>query len=93
MHLPAAGGATQAIDTGFAVNCNNDHGISPDGTMLAFSDNSQETKSADGKTGHDSLVYVMPILTVAAVVARHRSRTWAVRWAPKVTSRRQESFA
>ena len=35
--------------------------ISPDGTMLAFSDNSQETKSADGKAGHDSLVYVMPI--------------------------------
>jgi Tol biopolymer transport system component len=54
-------GKPQIINTGSANRLNNDHGISPDGTMLAFSDNSQETKSADGKTGHDSLVYVMLI--------------------------------
>ncbi len=30
------------IDTGFATRCNNDHGISPDATQLAISDNSQE---------------------------------------------------
>ena len=41
------------IDTGFATRCNNDHGISPDGTQLAISDNSQ----AD----HESLVYLVPI--------------------------------
>ena len=40
------------IDTGFATRCNNDHGISPDGTQLAISDNSQ----AD----HESLVYISP---------------------------------
>jgi Tol biopolymer transport system component len=58
---PPSGGKPAVLETGFANRLNNDHGISPDGTMLAFSDNSQETKSADGKTGHDSLVYVMPI--------------------------------
>ena len=41
------------IDTGFATQCNNDHGISPDGTQLAISDNSQED--------HESLVYTLPI--------------------------------
>src|SRR5579864_8570045 len=41
------------IDTGFANRCNNDHGISPDGTQLAISDNSQGD--------HNSLVYLLPI--------------------------------
>lgn len=41
------------IDTGLANRTNNDHGISPDGTQLAISDNSQ----AD----HQSLVYILPI--------------------------------
>ena len=30
--MPATGGTPQAIDTGFAARCNNDHGVSPDGT-------------------------------------------------------------
>jgi TolB protein len=54
--LPVGGTAPAtptAIDTGFATELNNDHGISPDGTELAISDNSQET--------HDSLVYTLPI--------------------------------
>lgn len=59
--LPVAGGQPEVIDTRSANRLNNDHGISPDGTMIAFSDNSQETKSQDGKAGHDSLVYVMPL--------------------------------
>jgi TolB protein len=51
--LPAAGGAPELIDTGFATRCNNDHGISPDGTLLAISDQSQEQRR--------SLIYVLPI--------------------------------
>ncbi len=51
--IPATGGTPQVLDTGFAVRCNNDHGISPDGTQLAISDNSQED--------HESLVYIVPI--------------------------------
>ncbi len=41
------------IDTGFANRCNNDHGISPDATQLAISDNSQGDQ--------ESLVYTVPI--------------------------------
>jgi len=51
--IPATGGTPQVLDTGFAVRCNNDHGISPDGTQLVISDNSQED--------HESLVYIVPI--------------------------------
>jgi len=39
--IPAAGGKPEVIDTGFAIRCNNDHNISPDGTMLAISDQTQ----------------------------------------------------
>lgn len=53
LHLPVNGGQPQIIDTGFANHCNNDHGISPDGTELAISDNSQGD--------HESLVYIVPI--------------------------------
>jgi TolB protein len=59
--LSVAGGTPEIIDTGSANRLNNDHGISPDGTQMAFSDNSEETKSASGTPSHDSLVYVMPI--------------------------------
>jgi WD40 repeat protein len=53
-----------AIDTSFATRCNNDHGISPDGTDLVISDNSQDT--------HDSLVYVLPITGIASGGAPRR---------------------
>jgi TolB protein len=51
--LPASGGNPEIIDTGFAVHCNNDHGISPDGTLLAISDQSTPDDN--------SLVYTVPI--------------------------------
>ena len=51
--VPVAGGKPEVIDTGFAIRCNNDHGISPDGTQLAISDQSQEE--------HRSLVYIVPL--------------------------------
>ncbi len=50
--LPASGGEPQPIDTGFAQRCNNDHGLSPDGTQLAISDQSK---------GGKSLIYVLPV--------------------------------
>jgi hypothetical protein len=49
--LPATGGQPLLIDTGFAAKCNNDHGLSPDGTQLAISDQS---------TGDRSRIYVLP---------------------------------
>jgi TolB protein len=51
--IPVEGGATQTLDTGFAVQCNNDHGISPDAKELVASDNSQGD--------HESRVYLLPI--------------------------------
>jgi hypothetical protein len=50
--LPVGGGEPRRIDTGFATRCNNDHGLSPDGTGLAISDQSQ----GDGK----SVIYTLP---------------------------------
>ena len=53
VRLPAKGGTPETIDTGFAVRCNNDHGISPDGKSLAISDQSQDD--------HQSAIYILPI--------------------------------
>ncbi len=47
---PAQGDVAANIETGMLNRINNDHGISPDGTQIVFSDNSQEN--------HDSLIYV-----------------------------------
>lgn len=49
--LPLDGGEPMRIDTGFATRCNNDHGLSPDGSLLAISDKVQFGKSA---------IYVLP---------------------------------
>jgi TolB protein len=51
--LTVDGGTPGVIDTGFANRCNNDHGISPDSSQLAISDNSQGD--------HESMVYLVPI--------------------------------
>ncbi|WP_435010877.1 TolB family protein [Tundrisphaera lichenicola] len=51
--IPAAGGEPEVIDTGFATRCNNDHGVSPNGTMLAISDQSQADRQ--------SRIYTLPI--------------------------------
>ncbi len=59
--IPVPGGKPEVLDTGSANHLNNDHGISPDAAQLAVSDNSQETKSADGTVSHDSLVYALAI--------------------------------
>src|SRR6185503_17306757 len=46
------GGDVQLIDTDFTTRLNNHHGISPDGTMLAISDQSQGDRQ--------SLIYTVP---------------------------------
>lgn len=50
--LAVTGGEPARIKTDPEVKCNNDHGISPDGTMLAISDSTETGKS---------LVYTLPI--------------------------------
>jgi TolB protein len=51
--LALAGGEPAAIDTAPELHVNNDHGISPDGNLLAISDNSNPD--------HQSRVFVVPI--------------------------------
>ena len=62
------------IDTGFANRCNNDHGISPDGTELAISDNSQED--------HESLVYIVPITGGTPRRITQKSPSYWHGWSP-----------
>jgi TolB protein len=50
--LPVTGGEPQLVNTDFAIKCNNDHGISPDGSQLVISDQTKEDKS---------LIYTLPI--------------------------------
>jgi TolB protein len=51
--IPAAGGIPVVVDTGFAIRCNNDHGLSPDGKTLAISDQSQGDRK--------SRIYTLPV--------------------------------
>jgi Tol biopolymer transport system component len=43
--IAVAGGNPERVETGFAQRCNNDHGLSPDGTQLAISDQTRGGKS------------------------------------------------
>ena len=51
--IPVTGGTPALIDTGFAVHCNNDHGISPDSKTIAISDQTKDEER--------SQVYIVPI--------------------------------
>jgi hypothetical protein len=62
------------IDTGFAIRCNNDHGISPDATQIAISDNSQGD--------HNSLVYIVPIAGGAPRRITQKSPSYWHGWSP-----------
>ncbi len=53
LRVAPTGGEPQLLDTGFAIRCNNDHGISPDGTQLVISDQSQGQRR--------SRIYTLPI--------------------------------
>ena len=53
LRIAAAGGTPVFIDTGPATRCNNDHGVSPDGTQLVISDQSQPDRK--------SRIYTLPI--------------------------------
>jgi Tol biopolymer transport system component len=52
LRLAVSGGTPQTIDSGFAIHCNNDHGVSPDSQLIAISDQSQPDDN--------SRVYLIP---------------------------------
>jgi TolB protein len=62
------------IDTGFATRCNNDHGISPDATQIAISDNSQGD--------HESQVYIVPIAGGTPRRITQKSPSYWHGWSP-----------
>ena len=61
------------IDTGFAVTCNNDHGISPDGKRLVISDATQ-TKG--------SCIYLLPIEGGTPEKVTSQTPSWWHGWSP-----------
>jgi hypothetical protein len=72
--IPADGGTPVTIDTGIATRLNNDHGISPDGTMLAVSDSSQGNRQ--------SAVYTVPIGGGAAKRITEKTPSYWHGWSP-----------
>src|SRR6267142_1956207 len=72
--IAVTGGTAQIIDTDFAIRCNNDHGISPDGTQMVISDQSQEE--------HRSLVYIVPIGGGTPMRITQKSPSYWHVWSP-----------
>lgn len=71
--VPVAGGAPELIDTGFATRCNNDHGLSPDGSRLAISDSTR---------GDVSRVFVLPSGGGAPRLVTERGPSYWHGWSP-----------
>jgi TolB protein len=72
--IPAQGGEVTPISTGFADRCNNDHGISPDGTRIVISDQSQDD--------HKSVIYTLPISGGEPVRLTEHSPSYWHGWSP-----------
>jgi TolB protein len=71
--IPVTGGVPQIIHTGFAAHCNNDHGISPNGKMLAISDESR----SDGST-----IYILPLAGGTPRRVTQQSPSYFHGWSP-----------
>lgn len=63
----------ERIDTGFAMRCNNDHGISPDGTTIAISDKCEFGKSA---------IYTVPLAGGAPKLVTRNMPSYWHGWSP-----------
>ncbi|MEJ7588803.1 MAG: hypothetical protein WKI04_14700 [Ferruginibacter sp.] len=74
--LPIGGGIPQKLNTGAADKINNDHGISPDGKMLAISH--QRTGLPDG----GSTVYVLPVTGGDPKLITTKSPSYWHGWSP-----------
>ena len=73
---------TTLIPTGFADQLNNDHGISPDGTMLVISDNGlpPEEYAYVGDTG--SRIYTLPITGGIPQLVTPKAPSYWHGWSP-----------
>lgn len=71
--VPLDAPALHPIDTGFAQGCNNDHGISPDGTTLVISDSSRTDQSC---------IYTLPVSGGAPVRVTQDTPSYWHGWSP-----------
>jgi WD40 repeat protein len=72
--IAVTGGEVTPIDSAFADRCNNDHGLSPDGTRIAISDQSQDD--------HRSVIYTLPIEGGEPVRLTAQSPSYWHGWSP-----------
>ncbi len=71
--VPLDAPALEPIDTGFATELNNDHGLSPDGTLLAISD----------KTEHgENCIYTLPVTGGVPEPVTAEVPSWWHSWSP-----------
>lgn len=71
--IPVAGGSPEQIPTGFARRINNDHGISPDGTQIVISDQTETGKS---------LIYTLPFTGGDPVKITEKGPSYWHGWSP-----------
>ena len=74
--IPVKGGEPEKLNTGFANNINNDHGISFDGKLLAISHGRQ------GMPGGGSTVYVLPLEGGTPKLITENTPSYWHGWAP-----------
>jgi len=67
-------GTVTPIDTGFAIDCNNDHVLSPDNTQLAISHFSHEDAA--------SRIYILPLTGGAPVRVTDQGPSYLHGWSP-----------
>ena len=70
--VPTTGGRPSLLETGTASNCNNDHGLSPDGKWLAVSHSPAD----------ESLVYVLPASGGTPRLVTERGPSYWHGWSP-----------
>ncbi|MCX6626712.1 MAG: hypothetical protein NTW28_03660 [Candidatus Solibacter sp.] len=68
------GGKPEEVATGFATRSNGHHGVSPDGSLLAVSDESQDQ--------HQSTIYVVPLAGGTPKRITTRSPSYFHGWSP-----------
>jgi len=72
--LPVTNGTPQLLDTGTAIKCNNDHGISPDGTQFVVSDQT----GADNK----SRIQLLPLAGGTPLLITTNAPSYWHGWSP-----------